>query len=180
MGKKIRMILAVAVIIATATWSFNSVRQRNHSGSKFFFEVGSGHVVVTNPGNEALPVEMRSQGRAATFTIQSTDLGLRETARRVGAGRNAHYAVQFDLPPGQSKIDVTRGSNVIFLSSSGQRIEATVTPLEAGGVRTNIGFAIIVILAALHYISKLQNHQWLKAVGAKISDRLPLLRRRMA
>ena len=180
MGKKIRMILAVAVIIVTATWSFNSVRQRNYSGSKFFFEVGRGYVVVTNPGKEAIPVEMRSHGRAATFTIQSTDLDLRESAKRVGTGRNAYYAVKFELPPGQAKIDVARGSNVIFLSGSNQRIEATVTPLEAGSVSANIGFAIIVILAALHYISKLQDHQWLKAAGAKISNRFPRLKRRMA
>lgn len=180
MGKIIRMILAVAVIILTAAWSFNSVRQRNYSGSKFFFEIGNGYAVVTNPGQEAIPVEMRSQGRASTFAIQSTELSLRENARRTGSGRNAYYAVKFDLPPGQAKIDVTRGSNVIFLSGSDQRIQATVTPLEQGSVRLNIGFATVVILAALYYISKLQDHQWVRAVSNKISNRFLPAKRRMA
>lgn len=180
MGKKIRMVLAVAVIVFTAVWSFNSVRQRSYNGSKFFFEVGSGNVVVTNPGSEAIPVEMRSHGRTSAFGIQSTDLGLRENAARVGTGRNIFYAVKFDLPPGQAKIDVTRGSNVLFLSSSNQRIEATVTPLEAGSVRFNIGFSTLVILAALYYISGLQEHKWLKAARIKISEGLPRLRRRAA
>jgi hypothetical protein len=98
----------------------------------------------------------------------------------VGTGRNAHYAVKFDLPPGKAMIDVTRGSGIIFLSSSDQRITATVTPLEAGGVRTNIGFSIVIILASLYYISGLQEHQWLKATRIKIFNRLPRLKRRIA
>jgi hypothetical protein len=170
MGKKIRVIIALVVIVGVAFWSVNLVRARNYSGSKFTFNVGSGSVVVTNRGSDPIPVEMRSDGRTASFRIESADLGLREVSKSQSSGRNTYHAISFELPPGQAKIDVTRGSNVYFVSSSNQRINAVVTPMSAGSVRTTLIVAGLVILGALYYISRTLEHRWIGVVRSKLSE----------
>lgn len=168
MGNKIRVIIAVAVIIGVAFWAINSVIQRSYSGTRLSFEVGSGSVVVTNRGQEPVPVEMRAEGRASTFRIESADLDLRETSKREGTGRDIYHAVSFELPPGQAQINVTRGSKVQFISNGTQRIDAVVTPMDASGVRWTLIFAGLVILAALYYISRTLEHRWIGALRSKL------------
>lgn len=169
MGNKIRVIIALVVIIGVAFWAINSVLERSYSGTRLSFKVGSGSVLVTNQGQEAAPVEMRAEGRASTFRIESAELDLREASKRQGTGRDVYHAVAFELPPGQARINVTRGSNVQFVSSGSQRIEAVVTPKDAEGVRWTLGFASVVILAALYYISRTLEHRWIGALRSKLS-----------
>lgn len=76
------------------------MRERSYSGAKINLNVGNGAVVVINPGQEAIPVEMRSSGRTATFAIASTELGLQETSKRQGSAGSPYHAVSFELPPG--------------------------------------------------------------------------------
>jgi len=168
MGKKIRMIIALVVIVGTVFWSIDLVRKRSYSGSKFVFNVGNGSVVVTNRGQEPIPVEMRSDGRTATFRIESAELGLKETSKRRSVGRHTFHAVSFELPPGRANIDVTRGSKVRFVSSSNQRIDAVVTPMSASSVRTTLVLAGLVILAALYYISRMLEHRWVGVLRGKL------------
>lgn len=171
MGNKIRIIIALIVIVGIAFWSVNQVWQRSYSGSKLSFEVGSGSVVVTNRGQEAIPVEMRSEGRTTSFRIESAELGLKEASKRQGSGRDTYQGVSFDLPPGQAKIAVVRGSNVLFISDSNQRIDAIVTPMDPESVRTTFIFAGLVILAALYYISSTLRHWWIWVLWNKLARR---------
>lgn len=175
MGKKIRLIIALAVVIGALFWGYDTVRQRHYSGAKIAFEVGTGQVAVTNPGNEAIPVEMRSAGRTSSFRIASAELGLREGSKRVGSGRDVYHAIALELPPGTTRVDVTRGSNVRLVSPSEQRIEAVVTPLGETGARMIIIFAGLVALAGLYYISGLYEHRWFPA----LRSRLPQMSRRL-
>lgn len=168
MGNKIRVIIAIAVIVGVAYWAISSVVQRNYSGTRLSFEVGSGSVVVTNRGQEPAPVEMRAEGRASTFRIESTDLDLRETSKREGTGRDIYHAVSFELPPGTAQINVTRGSNVQFISNGSQRIDAVVTPMDASGVRWILIVAGLVILGALYYISRIFEHRWIGTLRSKL------------
>jgi len=169
MGNKIRIVIALLVIVGVAFWSINLVRERSYSGSKFAFKVGSGSVVVNNQGQQPIPVEMRSEGRSSSFHIQSAELGLRETSKRQSIGRNTYHAVSFELPPGQAQISVTRGSNLYFVSGSAQRIDAIVTPMSAGSARTTLIVAGLIILGAIYYISNILEHRWIWLVRSKLS-----------
>lgn len=171
MGNKIRVFLAVVIIAATAVWAVNQVRTRTYSGAQIAFKVGSGSVVVTNRGSDAIPVEMRSPGRTALFRVESADIGLKESSKRRSGGRDAFHAVSFELPPGQAKIDVVRGANVMFVSGSRQRIDAVVTPMSRESMRTTLIFASFVILGALFYISHTLQHRWLHALRKRLADR---------
>ena len=173
MGKKIRVIIALAVIVGMTYWAVNQVLVRSYSGSQIAFKVGNGAVVVTNQSQEPVPVEMRSEGRTASFRIESADFELRQTSKVQGSGRNAFHVVQFELPGGQAKIDVTRGSNVFFVSSSNQRIDAVVTPMSPDSVRTTLIFTGLIILAALYYISRTLQHRWIRALFNKLARRKP-------
>lgn len=171
MGTKIRLLVALVVIVGTAFWAFDSVRSRSYSGSNLSFEVGSGNVVVTNPGAEPIPVEMRA-GARSTFRVESAELGLQESSKREGSGRDVARVVRFELPPGQAKIDVTRGSGVHFVSGSDQRIDAVVTPKDAGSDRNIVLFAGLIILGALYYISNLVEHRWIGMLRGKLMQRV--------
>jgi hypothetical protein len=177
MGQRIRVIIALVIIVGLAFWAVNLVRERSYSGSKFAFNVGSGSVVVTNPGQEPIPVEMRSEGRTATFAIASPELGLKETSQRQGSGRTTYHAVSFELPPGEARIEVTRGSNVYFVSSSNQRIDATVTPMRADRARTTLIWMGVAILAALYYISRTLKHRWIGILRRKLPESIQRLKR---
>ena len=171
MGNKIRIVIALLVIVGISFWSINLVRERSYSGSKFGFKVGSGSVVVTNQGQEPIPVEMRSEGRTANFRVESADLDLKESSKRQTGGRTAYHTVSFELPPGQAKIDVTRGANVFFISASDQRISAVVTPMNPGSVRSTLIFTGLVILGALYYISRTLEHRWIGALRSRFTGR---------
>lgn len=168
MGKTIRVIIALVVILGTAYWAVNRVRERTYSGSKLDFRVGKGSVVVTNRGQELIPVEMRSAGRTSTFRVESAELDLKQTSKRQSVKGNVYHVVSIELPPGQARIDVTRGSNVRFVSESNQRIDAVVTPGTSSDTRTTLILAGVVILAALYYISRLFDHQWVGVVRSKL------------
>ena len=171
MGKKLRVIMALVVIFGVAFCSINLVRERSYSGSKFAFRVGSGSVVVANLGQEPIPVEMRSEGRTSSFRVVSAELGLKETSKRQSSGGTTYHAVSFKLPPGQANIDVTRGSNVLFVSASSQRIDAVVAPMSAGSGHAVLISAGMAILAALYYISRTLQHRWIWALRSKLESR---------
>lgn len=160
LGNKIRILIAAIVIVAALYWAYDSLRLRTYSGTQNAFEVGSGSVVVTNPGPESVPVVMRTVGRSATFRVESNDLNLRETARRQGSGRSSYYAVNFELPAGRHEISVTRGSNVYFISDSDQRLEAVVNPAGVSGPTNTLIFTAVVVLGGLFYISRTTGHRW--------------------
>ena len=171
MGKKIRIIIALVVMVGVLYWSFSLVRERSYSGSKLAFEVGSGSVAVTHRGQEPIPVEMRAEGRGSTFQIESTELGLRERSTRQSSGPTTYHAVAFELPSGQAQIRVTRGSNVFFISESTQPIQAVVTPMSEGSARTIIIVAALICIGALYYISRTLDHRWIGTLRGKLSRR---------
>lgn len=161
---KIGVIVAVLVIALAAFWGFDSVRQRSYEGSNLTFGVGSGSVVVNNTSDEAIPVEMRSSGRTSNFRVESSDFELNAASTRQGTGRTLFHAVSFDLPAGTSVLNITQGSGVEFISASDTALQATVTPLSSQQTQTTIIAAIVVILAALFYISNAYGHRWIGAL----------------
>ena len=148
MGKKIRIILALALVVLVSFWAFSQIRERSYSGSKIAFQVGNGSVIVNNRGQEAIPVEMRTTGRLATFRVESNEINLKETSKRKTIGGSVYQVVAFELPPGQTTINVVRGANVIFVSSSSQRIDAVVTPMNASSTRSTVIFSGAVIFGS--------------------------------
>jgi hypothetical protein len=166
---KIKVLLAIVVIVGAAYWAFTTVTTYNYSGSSIMFPIGSGHVVVTNTGDEAIPIEVRTEGRAATFRIASAELGLAESAKREGSGRDAYYTLSFELPPGQARVDVTRGSDLNMISRSDTRIEAVVAPMAPTSVRWIRIASVVAIALALYYISRVTNHAWIGWLRGKIS-----------
>lgn len=171
MGKKIRVIIAVAIIIGVSFWCIDRIMTRNYQGARIAFDVGNGSVVITNPGQNPILTEMRSSGRTANFRIESPENNLRESSTRQGTRSNAYHAIQLELPSGQSTINITSGSNVRFLSPSDQRISAVVTPLNSESMRLTIIATLIIIVAALFYISRLYDHQWITSLRTRIADR---------
>lgn len=178
MGKKIRIFLASAVIVVMIVWAFTSVRTRTYNGANIAFEVGNGSVLVTNQGREAIPVEMRAVGSRSTFRIESRELGLREVSKRQKIGTRVNQAVKFELPPGQARIDVTRGDKVLFISGSDQSILATVKPMNQSSITKTWFYTAVVVLGALFYISRLLNHSWVEKLRGS-GDNQPRLKRRL-
>jgi len=177
MRNKIRLIIALLIMVGMVAWAINRVRDRSYSDSSFAVNVGSGSIVVTNPGSEPIPVSMRSEGRTGMFRIESEDLGLAVNAKRQNSGRVSYFAVQFDLPPGQATIDVVRGSDVLFVSGSDQRLNAVVTPMSESSARAILILTGMVELAALYYISGRFEHRWIGALRRRLPEGIQLRKR---
>ena len=168
MANKIRVLIGIVIIIAVAYWAFNAVRTRTYSGARLNVEVGDGQITVVNRGSEAVPVQMRTQGRTSTFRVESIELDLRESSSRMGAGREAYQGLAFDIPPGEATINVLRGNSVKFTALSNQPLEAVVNPKSPEGARGTLTFAGVVILGALYFISRTLEHRWLKQLISRI------------
>ena len=167
MKRMIQMAIAVLVIVGAGYWAFTTATPIQYSGSGIMFPVGSGHVVITNTGSEAIPIEMRSGERVSSFRISSADLGIAQSSKRIGTGRAAYHATEFELPPGQSRIDVVSGSGVRLVTRSDTRIEASVVSTAAGTVRWILILSGVAIVWALYYLSKLTEHRWLAGLRGR-------------
>jgi len=174
MKSKIQIGIAILVIVGVSYWAYTSLQTYAYTGSGIMFPVGGGHVVIRNTGDDAIPIEMRAESRTTIFRVASAELGLAESARRVGSGRDAYYAVKFDLPPGQARIDVTRGNGIQLITRSDTPVEATITPLAANTIRWILGLTAVAIVGSLYYISKALDHSWLSALrGKSVKGGLP-------
>jgi hypothetical protein len=169
MKTRIQVAIALLVMIGAAYWGITSTRSYHYSGNNIMFTVGGGHAIVLNTGDEPLPIEMRSGERIASFRITSADLGLSQTSKRQGTGREAFHNVKFDIPPGQTRIDVASGSDVRLIARGDTRIEATVVPVSASTVRWILILSGGVIVWALYYISSVTGHRWIGALRNRVS-----------
>jgi hypothetical protein len=167
MKTKIQVAIAVLIIIGAAYWGFNTSRSYTYSGSNIMFPVGGGHAIVTNTSSEPLEIEMRSGERIASFRMTSADLGLTQTSRRQGTGGQAFHNVIFEIPPGQTRVDVVSGRDVRMIARGDTRIEATVVPVSASTVRWVLILSAGVILWALYYMSSVTGHRWIRSLRGK-------------
>ena len=77
--------------------------------------------------------------------------------------------MSFEIPPGQTRVDIASGSGVQMISRADTRIEAVVTPVAAGTLRWILILSGGVTLWALYYISRVTEHRWLSALRGKMS-----------
>ncbi len=161
-----RILVAIALMLAALVWVVDSLRPRSYSGANLRFGVGSGPVMVTNPSDEAIPVQLVGGG-TRSYTVSSTIEDVAGTSTREGSGRNLTNVFSFMLPSGVSEFTVVRGTDVNFVADTSNELEATVQPQGAGEARTTVIIGAVVILGALFYISRLNEHRWMSAMRRK-------------
>jgi hypothetical protein len=155
-----KVLLAVALIGATAFWAFTSVRAQSYTGTSLDFRVGRGPVTVTNPSDAPVSVQLAGTG-SRSFQVASTTEGIAGASTREGGGSSQTQVFNFVLPAGVSAFTVTGGTNVTFLSAADTRLSATVQPASETDARLSLLGATLVILGALFYISRTTGHLWL-------------------
>jgi hypothetical protein len=160
----LKVIIAAVVLVGAVFWGFDSVRTRSYSGTDLNVGVGSGPVTLTNPSDEALPVQLVGTG-TRSFSVSSTAEDVSGSSSRQGSGSNTIQLFEFELPAGVTELMiVTRGSDVKFVADAGSRLDVIVQPLTAGDEQTTLIIAVIVILGALFYISRATGHPWLSLI----------------
>ncbi len=172
----LRLIIAAVVLVVAVFWGFDSVRTRSYSGTDLNVGVGSGPVTITNPSDEALPVQVVGTG-TRSFSVTSDVEGVAGSSTREGTGRNTSQLFAFELPAGVTEMMiVARGSDVRFVADSSSRLDVIVQPLTAGDAQTTLIIAVIAILGALFYISRATGHPWLSLIRrdkAAVQDTQP-------
>ena len=161
-----KVVFALVVVIGTIFWAMDSVRPHFHSGANLNFSVGSGPVSVTNPSNQPVPVQLVGAG-SRSFSVSSTIEGVSGSSTRQGSGSTSTHVFEFSLPSGISEFTIARGTNVNFGANTETKLEATVQPVSASESRTTIIVAVVVVLVALFYISRITGHRWLNALRGK-------------
>lgn len=169
MKTKIQVFIAMLVILGAAYWGFSVTRSYQYSGNNIMFPVGGGHAIVRNTSDQPLEIEMRSGERVASFRVASADLGLTQTSKRQGTGREAFHNVIFDVPPGQTRVDIVSGNDVRMIARGDTRIEATVVPVSANSIRWSLILSGAAALWALYYMSSATGHRWMSALRGKSS-----------
>jgi preprotein translocase subunit SecE len=159
-------IVAVVIIIGTLLWAFDSLRLRSYSGPNLTFPVGQGAVSMTNPSDSPVAVQLVAAGNRA-FGVGSTIEGLSGTSTKQGTGSSTTQLFEYSLPAGSSEFTILRGAGVNFVANTPTQLQATVNPMSNDTARTTVLVAIVVIVAALFYMSRLTDHRWLKAWGRK-------------
>lgn len=170
MKTKIQVVLAVIVIVAAGYWVFATTRSYQYSGTNIMFPVGAGHAVVTNTGSEPMEIEMRSGERVASFRVASSDIGLNQSSKRQGTGRDAFHNVIFDVPPGQTRVDVVSGRDVRMIARGETPIQATVVPTADSTIRWVWILAGGATVWALYFMSSATNHRWIKGLRNRSSS----------
>jgi hypothetical protein len=162
-----RILVALVVIVAAILWTISTVRPLAYSGTNLTFPVGSGPVTITNPTDAAVPVKLTGSG-ARVFTVSSDIDEVSGSSARVGTGSTSTQEFAFDLPPGESVIRVTRGSNVQFVGGdTDTRLTASAQPIGQDEARMSIIVTVIVVLGGLYYISRATEHRLINSLRGK-------------
>jgi hypothetical protein len=162
-------VLAVIVIVGAVLWAVDSLRTSTYSGADLSFAVGDGMVALTNPSDQAIPVQLNS---TRNFTVvASTIEGVSGASTRQGTGSSLANLFEFALPPGESEFRVTRSSGttgvVTFVAASAENLMATTQPLNDLNYRATLIAMAVVIVAALYFLSSLSEHRWFYALRGK-------------
>ncbi len=160
-----RLLVAVVVAVVAAYWVFDSTRIRSYTGSETSFGLGSGPVTVTNPTDEAIPVRLSSAGTRGTFAITSSEPEFPTASAREGTGSNVVHVIDLEIPPGETTLSVTRGTNVTFNTEGATPLQVVVHPLNADETRNTAIVGAIVIIGALLYLLLTPNGGLLRGLG---------------
>lgn len=156
-GKLIKVIVAFVIIIGTLVLLVNSITPQSYSGSELTFDVNSGDIVVTNLTDASIPALFTGSG-TRSFRVISDIEDVTGNSAREGSGSSSTHVFAFELPTGTSTFTIDRGKTVTFVATASGEIEATVNNMSAGMARNAIIAAIVVVLAALFYASRVMEH----------------------
>lgn len=156
----LKIVVALAVIVAAAYWAITSARSQTYAGNELEFTLGGGKVVITNHGEEPVPAVLSARGSTAAFTVSSSNPELSVRSTREGSGASAMNTAEIMLPPGESDLQLTRGSNVTLRAESEARLEAKVARVSTNTLRFTLIVSAVAILGALYYISATLGHPW--------------------
>ncbi len=154
------------VVIAILVLVFSITRSTTYNGTNLSFGVSGGPVTVTNPSDEAIPVQLVGSG-ARNFAVSSSIDGVAGNSTRDGSGSSATQTFLFDLPAGVSEFTVERGNGVQFVAATDTVLQAVASPMTNDQMRTTLIIAAVVVLAVLFYMSNATGHQWLNTVRGK-------------
>ncbi|MBE2268724.1 MAG: hypothetical protein IAE80_10880 [Anaerolinea sp.] len=146
-----RVLVAAALIVLVSLWAFESLRPRFYSGTELSIELGRGEVILTNPSEQPLSVQLMGTG-SRLFTITSDNETLRGTSTRQGTGRNTTQQFTLTLPTGISNFTILNGAGVNLLASSTTALEAQVQSMSGSETTTTLIITAVVLLSLAFYM----------------------------
>lgn len=155
-----KVIIAIVVAVGAIAWSLNSAISRSYNGTDLSFNIGRGAVVVTNTTDSAVPVSLVST-KPGTFNVISSASGVSGRSVTQGSGRSATQLYEFILPAGKTEFTVTRGSSIKFVANTEAPLKAVVKSHSSSDTTARGVVALVVVLAALFYISSTYDHMWI-------------------
>lgn len=154
--------VTLVVLVGTIYWCIDSLRTRSYSGTNLNFGVGSGPVLVTNPSDGPIPVRLIG-AQVGTFIVTSRIEGVAGRSVTQREGRTTTQLFEFALPPGSNEFTVARAADVNFVGSASVPLEATVYPLGTKSSQATVLVTVLIMLASLFFLSRLNDHRWVSA-----------------
>lgn len=166
--KIVKVIIAVVVVLGVSLWVFTTIRPRTYEGVNLEFPIAEGVVQVTNT-SDALQVQLIGlSSQAFRVSSPSDDISGASVSQDSDEGRA--QIIEFVLPSGMSEFTVSSSSDVRFKANTNASLNASVYPLSTEVTRFRLFGIVVLIIAALFYISQLYDHLWISAArrqGAK-------------
>lgn len=146
-----KAIIAIAFAVVVAVAGFNALQVQTYSGSDLSFTMSGGPVTIINNAEDNGSALMTTTGTSGTFGIRGSHLNTAETSTREGTGRTAVNSITVPLAPGETTIQLTRGSNVQVALSGSDSFNVTAAPMNDTSARDTVIFVAVVVLAAVGY-----------------------------
>lgn len=167
--KTLKVLIAFVIIIVVTLSTVNMIRPNSYNGSDLAFSIGTGTVTVTNPSDQAVPVQLVGAG-TRTFRVVSTDESITGGSTTQGSGGSRTQLFTFDLPSGTSEFAITRGTDVNFIANTDTELQATVESVSDDTLNITILITIGVVVAALYYASRVTEHEWIALLRRKLTS----------
>jgi hypothetical protein len=162
----LKVVLTFVVIVGVVFWAGNLVRSRSYNGGDLKFGVSSGLISITNPSDQAIPVQLIGSG-SRTFRVSSTIDDVSGSSTREGSGSSRTHLFEFELPSGTSELIVSGGTDINLVASTDVNLQATVNPMSNDSRRNTLIATAVAVLGLLFYASNVVNHQWMNIFPGK-------------
>lgn len=160
--------IVLVVICLVAYWAYDSIRERVYTGSEVEFVAGNGNIVtIENSGGESVDLAVSSRSSFGMTSSSPDPIG---SPTREGSGRNLVYSHAIEVPTGTTDFRINRGSEITFSISGESAVDVVVAPMSSDNARNTVLFAGAIILAALFYLSRTFEHQWIRMIRQRISS----------
>lgn len=167
--KMVKVLISVVIMIGAIGWGITTMRSHNYEGTEISFSDGDGSVLLTNPSDSPVAMQMISTG-SRSFRVSSESSDISGTSLIERDADDTTQTFEFMLPQGTTEITIATNPDVRLVSTPPTNLQVVVNPMSADSSRTRIILIVVLGCALLFYVSHTYDHLWISAARRQNAD----------